>query len=277
MPCRQPEQRNISIEVGMRSIWSGAISFGLIHIPVKLYSAVAESSLDFDMLRKQDLCPIRYARVCRDTGEEVPWEDIVKGYEYKKGDYVILEDEDFKRANVAKTQTIDVVDFVNAGEVDSIYLDKPYYLEPVKEARKAYALLREALKKTGRAGLALFVLRNRQHLALLKPEGDLLILNQMRFASEIRKPEGLNLPHEAEASKKELDMAIKLIDELSEPFQPEQFHDTYREELERVIEEKARGKTPEPRGEAPVPTAVPDLMAKLRESLEAAKKKKKIA
>lgn len=261
----------------MRSIWSGAISFGLIHIPVKLYSAVTESNLDFDMLRKQDLCPIRYARVCRDTGEEVPWQDIVKGYEYKKGDYVILEDEDFKRANVAKTQTIDVIDFVNASEIDFVYLEKPYYLEPVKEARKAYALLREALKKTGRAGLTLFVLRNRQRLALLKPEGDLLILNQMRFASEIRKPEGLNLPPEAEASKKELDMAIKLIDELSEPFRPEQFHDTYREELERVIEEKAHGKTPEPRGEAPVPTAVPDLMAKLRESLEAAKKKKKIA
>lgn len=261
----------------MRSIWSGAISFGLIHIPVKLYSAVIESSLDFDMLRKGDLCPIRYARICRDTGEEVPWQDIVKGYEYKKGDYVILEDEDFKRANVAKTQTIDVVDFVNAGEVDSVYLEKPYYLEPVKEARKAYALLREALKKTGRAGLALFVLRNRQHLALLKPEGDLLILNQMRFVSEIRRPEGLNLPHEAEANKKELDMAIRLIDELSEPFRPERFHDTYREELERVIEEKALGRTPETRGEAPVPTAVPDLMAKLRESLETAKKKKKIA
>jgi DNA end-binding protein Ku len=261
----------------VRSIWSGAISFGLIHIPVKLYSAVAESSLDLDMLRKQDLCPIRYARVCRNTGEEVPWEDIVKGYEYRKGDYVILEDEDFKRANVAKTQTIDVIDFVDAGEVDSVYLEKPYYLEPVKEARKAYALLREALKKTGKAGLALFVLRNRQHLALLKPEGDLLILNQMRFASEIRKPEGLNLPAETEANRKELDMAIKLIDQLSEPFRPEQFHDTYREELERVIEEKAQGKIPESRGEAPLPTAVPDLMAKLRESLEAAKKKKKIA
>lgn len=261
----------------MRPLWTGAISFGLIHIPVKLYSAVIERSLDLDMLRKDDLCPIRYARICRDTGEEVPWEDIVKGYEYKKGDYVVLEDEDFRRADVAKTQTIDVVSFVNVGEVDSVYLEKPFYLEPVKEAGKAYALLREALKKTGRAGLALFVLRNRQHLALLKPEGDLLILNQMRFASEIRMPEGLNLPHETEASKKEIDMAIKLIDELSEPFKPEQFHDTYREELERVIEEKARGKTPEPKGEPPIPTAVPDLMAKLRESLEAARKKKKIA
>ena len=261
----------------MQSIWSGAISFGLIHIPVKLYTAVTENNLDFTMLRKQDLCPIGYARVCRDTGEEVPWEDIVKGYEYKKGDYVVLEDEDFKRANVAKTQTIDVIEFVNATEVDSIYLEKPYYLEPVKEAGKAYVLLREALKKTGKAAVVLFVLRNRQHLALMKPEGDLLILNQMRFASEIRKPDGLTLPAEAEASQKELDMAIRLIDELSEPFRPEEFHDTYREELERVIEEKTQGRTPEPRGEAPVPTAVPDLMAKLRESLEAAKRKKKIA
>jgi DNA end-binding protein Ku len=257
----------------MRSIWSGAVSFGLVLIPVKLYTAVQESSLDLDMLRKQDLCPIRYARVCRDSGEEVPYEDIVKGYQYRKGDYVVLEDEDFRRASVRKTQTIDIVEFVSEGEIDSKLLDKPYYLEPTKQARKAYALLREALKKTGKVAVGRFVLRNRERMVVLRPEGDLVVLEQMRFADEIRKPAGLDLPGKEEANERELDMAIKLIDQLTEPFHPEQFHDTYREELERVIADKARGKPARPAEEVPIPTEVPDLMARLRESLEQAKKK----
>ncbi len=261
----------------MRSIWSGAISFGLIHVPVKLYTGVQEQGPDLDMLRKGDLCPIRYARVCRDTGEEVPYQDIVKGYEYRKGDYVVLEDEDFKRANVRKTQTIDVTEFVNEDEIDAKLMEKPYYLEPAKQARKAYALLREALKKTRKVGVGKFVLRNREHLVIVKPEDDLLVLEQMRFVDEVRKPEGLDLPSKEEASQRELDVAIKLIDQLTEPFKPEQFHDTYREELQRVIEEKAQGRTPQPKGERPIPTEVPDLMAKLRESLEQARKQKKTA
>ncbi len=261
----------------VRSIWSGAISFGLIHIPVKLYTAVQESAIDLDMLRRQDLCPIRYARVCRDTGEEVPFEDIVKGYEYRKGDYVVLEDEDFKRANVRKTQTIDIVEFVDEKEIDPKLLERPYYLEPTKQARKAYALLREALKKTGKVGVGTFVLRNREHVVTVKPEEDLIVLEQMRFADEVRKPAGLDLPAKEEASERELDVAIKLIDQLTEPFKPEQFHDTYREELERVITEKVQGKPSAPREERPVPTEVPDLMAKLRESLEQARKQKKTA
>ena len=227
----------------MRSIWSGAISFGLIHIPVKLYAAVEEKGPDLDMLRRQDLCPIRYARVCRDTGEEVPYQEIVKGYEYRKGDYVVLEDEDFRRANAVKTQTIDIVEFVDVREIDLKFLEKPYYLEPTKQARKAYALLREALKKTAKVGVGTFVLRNREHLVALKPEDDLIVLEQMRFADEIRTPAGLNLPSKDEASERELDIAIKLIDQLTEPFKPEQFHDTYREELERVIRREGRGKT----------------------------------
>lgn len=261
-------------EASMRSIWSGAISFGLIHIPVKLYTAVEEKALDFDMLRREDLCPIRYARVCRDSGEEVPYEHIVKGYEYRKGDYVVLEDEDFKKANVRKTQTIDIVEFVDEHEIDSKLLEKPYYLEPTKQARKAYALLREALKRTSKVALGKYVLRNREHLVLLKTEGDLIVLEQMRFVDEIRKPTGLDVPAGDEATDRELDVAIKLIDQLTEPFKPEQFHDTYREELERVIAEKAQGKTPKPRGEKPIPTEVPDLMAKLRASLEQARKQK---
>ncbi len=258
----------------MRPIWSGAISFGLIHIPVRLYTAVQESTLDLDMLRRQDLCPIRYARVCRDTGEEVPYEDIVKGYQYRKGDYVVLEDEDFKRANVRKTQTVDIVEFVDQAEIDPKLLEKPYYLEPTKQARKAYALLREALKKTGKVGVGRFVLRNREHMVMLRAEGDLIVLDQMRFASEIREPAGLDLPAGDETTDKELDIAIKLIDQLTEPFKPEQFRDTYREELERVIKEKAEGKEPTTRGRKPIPTEVPDLMARLRESLEQARKRK---
>ena len=261
----------------MRSIWSGAISFGLIHIPVKLYTAVEEKNPDLDMLRRQDLCPIRYARVCRHTGEEVPYQDIVKGYQYRKGDYVVLEDEDFRRASPGKTQTIDIVEFVDAREVDPKFLEKPYYLEPTKQARKAYALLREALKKTAKVGVGTFVLRNREHLVVVRPEGDVILLEQMRFVDEIRTPAGLNLPSKDEASQRELDIAIKLIDQLTEPFKAEQFHDTYREELERVIREKAEGKPPQPEKEMPVPTAVPDLMAKLRESLEEARKRKKTA
>jgi DNA end-binding protein Ku len=258
----------------MRSIWSGAISFGLIHIPVKLYTAVEEKNPDLDMLRRQDLCPIRYARVCRNTGEEVPYQDIVKGYEYRKGDYVVLEDEDFRRASPGKTQTIDIVEFVDVREVDPKFLEKPYYLEPTKQARKAYALLREALNKTAKVGVGTFVLRNREHLVVLKPEGDVILLEQMRFVDEIRTPDGLNLPSKDEASERELDIAIKLIDQLTEPFKAEQFHDTYREELERAIREKAQGKPPQPAQEIPVPTEVPDLMAKLRESLEEARKRK---
>jgi DNA end-binding protein Ku len=258
----------------MASIWSGAISFGLIHIPVKLYSAVQDKNIDLDMLRRQDLCPINYARICRDTGEEVPYEDIVKGYQYKKGDYVVLEDEDFKKANVRKTQTIDIEEFVDEHDIDTKLFEKPYYIEPTKPARKAYALLREALRKTGKVGAGKFVLRNREHLVIVKPEGDLLVLEQMRFASEIKKPAGLDLPAADEASDRELAVAIKLIDQLTEPFKAEQFHDTYREELERVIAEKAEGRTPEAKGEKPIPTEVPDLMTKLRESLAQARARK---
>ena len=258
----------------MRSIWSGAISFGLIHIPVKLYPAVEEHSLDFDMLRRQDLCPIRYARVCRDTGEEVPYEDIVKGYQYRKGDYVVLEDADFKAAAAGKTQTIDITEFVDASEIDPKLFEKPFYLEPSKQARNAYGLLREALKKTAKLGIGRFVLRNREHPVAVRPEGDLLVLEQMRFLSEIRAPAGLDLPSANEVSERELDIAIKLVDQLTEPFEPERIRDTYTEQLKKVIGQKARGKKPQARKEAPIPAEVPDLMAKLRESLEQARKKK---
>ncbi|MFB3925656.1 MAG: Ku protein [Syntrophales bacterium] len=261
----------------MRSIWSGSISFGLINIPVRLYTAVKETRPDFNYLHKQDLSPIRYARICKADGEEIPFEDIVRGYEYKKGDYVVLQDEDFKKANVRKTQTIDIVDFVEEAEIDSKFMEKPYYLEPARESRKAYALLREGLKRTGKVGIGKFVLKTREHLVVLKPEGNLMILEQIRFANEIVKPDKTIIPEEEKVSEKELEMAIKLIDQLTTAFHPEQYKDTYTEELMRVVEEKAHGEVPRARGERPVPTEVPDLMSRLRESLETARKKKTAA
>jgi DNA end-binding protein Ku len=258
----------------MRSIWAGAISFGLINIPVRLYTAVKETRPDLDMLHKQDRSPIRYARVCKADGEEIPFSDIVKGYEYQKGDYIILEDEDFRRANVRKTQTIDILDFVDQAEINPMFLEKPYYLEPTKESRKAYVLLCQGLKKTGKIGIGKFVLRTREHLISLKPQGDMLILEQMRFADQIVNSEPLNIPHEEKVSPRELDLAIKLIEQLTTTFHPEEYKDTYSDELMKIIEDKAHGIKPQPRGEEPVPTEVPDLMAKLRESLAEAKKKR---
>ncbi len=257
----------------MRSIWSGAISFGLVYIPVRLYNATVTQELDLDMLRKSDLCPIHYAKVCRATGDEVPNDEIVKGYQYRKGEYVVLTDEDFRRANVKKTQTIEIVQFIEAKEVDQKYLEKPYYLEPVKEAAKAYALLHEAMRRTDKVAVARFVLRTREHMALLKPDGDALVLNQMRFASEIKPADDLKLPgQDARLAERELDMAVKLIGQLTEPFRPEQYHDTYTEELLRLIQEKAEGREPAAQAEQPIAVDVTDLFAKLRASLEATQK-----
>lgn len=263
------------ITIFMRAIWSGSLSFGLVNIPVKLYSAIGENRLDFDMLHKKDLSPIRYARVCRSDGHEIPYEDIVKGYEYQRGDYVVLTDEDFKKANVKKTKTIEVQDFSNEDEIDPIYFEKPYYLEPQKGAEKAYTLLREALKKSKKVGIAKFVLRSKEHLALVKPFGNMLLLNQMRYEDEIRKPDELNLPTEKQAAKKEIDIALALIDQLTTQFKPKEYHDTYREELERVINEKAKGKPIKAKGKEPEATDVADLMEVLKASLEKEQEKVK--
>lgn len=254
----------------MRAIWTGSLSFGLINIPIRLYSATAtEDKLSFDMLHKTDLSPIRYARICRADGKEIPYEDIVKGYEYRKGDYVVLTDEDFKNAYPKKTKTVDIVDFAKETEIDSIYYEKPYYLEPDKGAGKAYALLREALKKSKKVGVAKFVLRNKEHLAVIKPFGKAIVLNQLRFKEEIRKPEGLNLPESSQARGKEVEMALALIEQLSEPFKPDDYKDTYHQELKKVIAAKAKGKKfKTPKEEEPVPTEIVDLVAMLKQSLE---------
>jgi DNA end-binding protein Ku len=257
----------------MRAIWSGAISFGLVNIPVKLYSAAGDSNLDFDMLAKQDLSKIKYARVAVSDGREVAFNDIVKGYQIEKGKYVVLEDKDFEKANAKKTKSIEILNFVQEEEIDPIYFDKPYYLEPDKTASKPYALLREALKKSKKVGIATFVLRNREHIAVIKTSGDVILLNQMRYHSDIRDAQGLNLPGADAASTKEVEMAMKLIDQLTEKFKPAQYKDTYIDELKKLIEAKAEGKTFESKGEAPEPTKVKDLMDILKASLDSTKAK----
>jgi DNA end-binding protein Ku len=258
----------------MRSIWRGAVSFGLIYIPVRLYSAVQSEELDFDLIRRGDQCPIHYAKVCRETGEEVPYEEIVRGYEYKKGEYVLLEEEDFKRANAQKTQMIEIVSFVEEDEIDPKYLEKPYYLEPDKGAEKVYALLRSALEKSGKVGVARFVIRTREHLAMLKAEEKVITLNQMRFHSEIRPTDDLKLPGKAGVTQKELDIAVKLVEQLSGEWKPEAHKDTYIEDLKRIIDEKIEGKPAEPLDEEPIPVEVTDLFSKLSESLKLAQQEK---
>lgn len=253
----------------MRPIWSGSISFGLVNIPVRLYSASeTESKIDFNLLHEKDMSPIRYAKVCKKEGEEVANDEIVKGFEYADGEYVILKEEDFKRAEAAVTQAIEITDFTDKAEIDDIYYEKPYYLEPAKGAAKPYALLREALKRTGKVGIARFVLRNREHLAAIKPFGDALVLDQLRYQSEIRKPDALRLPSSEDVVDRELELALALVEKLTEPFRPEQYTDTHTEALRKVIEEKAAGRVPATPEEAPQPTNVIDLMAVLKKSLE---------
>lgn len=252
----------------MRALWTGALSFGLINIPMRLYSATQEHTLNFDMLHKKDLSPIRYARICKADGKEIPYEDIVKGYQYQKGDYVVLVDEDFKRANLKKTKTIDMANFIDEKEIDPIYYEKPYFLEPGKGAEKAYVLLREVLKKSKKVGLAHFVLHHREHMAIIKPHGQLLILNQLRYQSELKKPAQLNIPESAKTSPSEVKMALQLIDQMTDHFHPEEYHDTYIEELQEIIAEKAKGKKPRTKGKEPKITDVKDIMRMLKESLE---------
>jgi DNA end-binding protein Ku len=256
----------------MRAIWTGSISFGLVNIPVKLYSgAESDDNVDLRMLHGKDQAPIRYAKICSEEGIEVPFNEIVKGFEYSEGQFVIVTDEDFKAAQGEKTNTIDITEFTDEDQIDVRYLEKPYYLEPTKGGEKAYALLREALKQSNKLAIAKFVLRNREHLAALKPVGAIVVLNQMRFPAELRSPGGLKLPDAALAKPAELDMAQALIKQLTKPFIPEDFHDTYTEELEDRIQAKIKHE-PVPEGKPATTKPVGDLMAALKASLEAAEK-----
>jgi DNA end-binding protein Ku len=257
----------------MRAIWSGVISFGLINVPVNLYSATAGVKLSFNFLHKTDLSPIRFAKVCKKDGKELSMSDLVKGYEYEDGDYVILTDTDFKKVDVKRSQTIDVLDFVKEEEIDTIYFEKPYYLGPDKGAGKAYALLCESLKRSKKVGVAKFVLHNKEHLGIVKPYGKMLVLEQMRFESEVSAPEKLDIPTHDSIRSKELTMAISFIDHLTEHFNPKDYKDTYMKKMLDMIKMKKKGHTVKiDKGEdVPHATKSTDLMLLLKESLEKAK------
>jgi DNA end-binding protein Ku len=251
------------------AIWNGTINFGLVTIPVKLFTAVRENELHFNQLHVKDKGRIHYVRVCDSCNKEVPWDDIVKGYEYEKGDYVVLTDEDLKQANVEATQSIDIVQFVDLNEIDPMYYEKPYFLEPEKKGRHAYGLLRDALAKSGKVGIARVVIRSREHLAALKPHGDALVLEIMHFADELVDVTDLNIPDREDApAANEMKVAQMLIGTMTAPFDPAEFHDKYREDVMAMIEARAKGK-PAKRvtKKAPAPTNVVNLMDVLQRSL----------
>lgn len=255
----------------MRAIWSGAIGFGLVNIPVKLFSATQQAELDLDMLDKKDHANIKYQRVNGNTGKEVDWDDIVKGYKVND-EYVVLDEKDFEKASPEKTKIIEIAEFVNEKDIDSIYYETPYYLQPEKSGGKPYALLRDALKKTGKAGLGTYVLRNRESLVLIKAAGNMLILNKIRFQEEIREADELDIP-DVKIKPAEMAMAVQLIEQLTTDFDISNYKDTYNESLLKLIMAKAKGKKPTAPKMKIVHSKSKDLMAQLKESLSAPKRK----
>jgi DNA end-binding protein Ku len=257
-----------------RELWKGAIRFGLVHIPVSLYPAEQSEELSFTMLDRRDMSPIGYKRVNKTTGAEVPYDQIVKGYEWEDGHYVTLEKEDFRNANVEATQTVDIMGFIDADQVPNFFYESPYYLAPGKHGDKGYALLRETLVRSHKVGLATVVIRTRQHIAALYPVDNLLVLNTLRFATEMRSPDELDVPKDLKDAKvqpKELDMAERLVDDMTlEKWDPTEYHDTYRDDLLKLIEQKAQGKLKAaPRAKAPKGAEVIDFSALLEKSLAA--------
>ena len=254
----------------MRSIWNGSISFGLVTIPVSLYPATGRDELSFKLLRKSDHSPVNYKRVAEADGKEVPWEEIVKGYEYEKDKFVILKDEDFKRVDLeAAAQTIDIMDFVEVEEINPMYFQKPYYLEPQKGGDKAYALLREALQDTSKIGIAKVVIRTREHLAGVKAQGKAIILEIMHFGDELVDADSLKFPKASQARPREVDMAKKLIDGMTTKWDPAKYEDEYKTQLMAMIEEKVKHpdkKRPLPKAQKK-PSNIIDLMSVLEESL----------
>ena len=225
-----------------RSLWKGAISFGLVHIPVEMYPAVQNHSLDLTMLDRRDFSPVGFKRYNKNNQKEVSWDDIVKGYEYSSGEYVVLSEEDLRRANPEATGTIDILAFVDAEQVPLLFYEQPYYLAPGKGGDKVYALLRETLRKAGKIGIARVVIRVKQHLAALVCVGDTIVLNTLRYADEIRATDELKIPSgsakSAQVSDKELKMAMALVEGMSEEWHPEEYHDTYREDVMALVEKK---------------------------------------
>jgi len=279
MPRRkQPDTERSDDKPAGRKLWTGAISFGLVHVPVELHPAAQRHGLDLDLIDRRTMDPVGYQRVNKKTGRVVPWEDIAKGYEYQKGRYVVLDENDFKRANPKATQTVEIACFVAPEQVPLFFYDTPYYLVPAKRGEKTYALLREAIRQAGVIGIATVVIQTRQHLAAVVPAGRLLMLDTLRFTDEIRDARGLAAPAEgtkaAGLSAKELDMARELVESMKESWHPERFHDTYKDDLLARVKAKIKaGRTeaveePEAEPTARRPSAeVVDLVALLKNSL----------
>ncbi|MCB4809817.1 Ku protein [Methylovorus menthalis] len=261
-----------------RAIWKGAISFGLVHIPVELYPSHNAPGIDLDMLDRRDFSPVGYKRYNKTTGKEIHTEDIIKGYQYEKGEYVVLTDAEIRQANKEATQTIDIQAFVNVSEISPLYFEQPYYLKPTKGGEKVYALLRETLKTAERIGIAQIVMRTKQHLAALMVVDQVIVLNMLRYAEDIRPAEALGLPEESASkvrvSDKEIKMAHALVEDMTEPWNPEQFHDHFREDILALVKKKTRNKQThavmEPEDDIPADTSssnIVDLMALLKESI----------
>lgn len=259
-----------------RALWTGSIGFGLVQIPVSIHTATATDELRFSQLDDRDLSPVGYKRVNKVSREEVPWEHIVRGYQVEKGEYVVVTDEDFEAADVEASQTIDILDFVESDAVERVWIDTPYYLAPAKRAERAYALFREALARKNKAAIAKVVIRSRQHLAMVYPRDQALVLAILRWSHELRSPKGLDLPSPELASKvgeRELEMAEELIERMSTDWDPSRYHDDYRDKVLAMIEQKAREGTVtpvRPSSDREAPARTSDLVALLRKSLERA-------
>jgi DNA end-binding protein Ku len=254
-----------------RALWKGSIAFGLVSIPIELHTAVRDHRPKFRMLHAKDKAPVRFERVCVRDGTPVAWADLIKGYEFEKGHFVVMTKEDFQAAAVEKTRTIDILDFVKADEIDDRYFETPYYLVPAKGGERAYALLREALRESGRIGIAKFILRDAQHLAGVEVIENALVLSVMRFSDELVEVGGLSFPSADGVRSKELEMAKTLVGNLASDWDPAKYTDQYRENLLRIIKGKMKGKTVKlAAGEEPRQAEVVDLMERLRRSLEQA-------
>lgn len=255
----------------MRAIWKGSVTFGLVNIPVALQNASRTEELKFRLLRRGDLSPVNYKRVAQVDGKEVPWDQIVKGYEYEKDKFVVLKDEDFKRVDLEATDTIDIVDFVDLAQINPIYFHRPYYLEPQKGGASAYNLLRRVLAETNKAGISKVIIRTRQHLAAVKANGNLLVLELMRFDDELVSPAAIKVPAEKAPKPRELTMAKTLVNQMSEDWNPKRYTDDYRSALMKLIDKKVKsgGKELPTKGEPQKrATNVIDLAAVLQQSLK---------
>ncbi|MBV9718949.1 MAG: Ku protein [Candidatus Eremiobacteraeota bacterium] len=257
------------------AIWSGSINFGLVTIPVKLFTAVKTDELSFNLLHAKDEGRIKYERVCSIEEKPVPWDEIVKGYEYEKGEYVVLTDDDFKKVNPEATQSVDILEFVELDKINPMYFDKPYYLEPTKQGRHAYALLRETLTESNRVAVARVVIRTKEYIAAVKAIDDALVLELMHWAGEIVASDTIDVPERVKLPEKELKMARMLVDTMSvDEFEPEKFTNQYHDQLLAMIEARAAGKELPKAKKAPARAKVVNLMDVLAQSLEESKKRR---